>query len=99
MSATTATNTSIAPPEALVRAEETLLATLGIPVERHEVSVGGVRIHYLTCGEGEPLVLVHGRGNAGAHFAPIFAASSRWISQAGASRRSDRSLAARPKMR
>jgi pimeloyl-ACP methyl ester carboxylesterase len=73
MSATTATNTSIAPPEALVRAEETLLATLGIPVERHEVSVGGVRIHYLTCGEGEPLVLVHGRGNAGAHFAPIFA--------------------------
>ncbi len=71
MSATAATTGSAAPPEALVRAEEALLATTGIPVARHEVRVDGVRIHYLTCGEGEPLVLVHGRGNAGAHFAPI----------------------------
>ena len=59
---------------ALVAAEDTLLATAGIPVERRETHLKGVRIHYLTCGEGEPLVLVHGRGNAAALFTPIFSA-------------------------
>lgn len=59
---------------ALVAAEDALLATAGIPVDRHETRLNGVRIHYLTCGEGEPLVLVHGRGNAAALFTPIFAA-------------------------
>ena len=59
---------------ALAAAEEALLATVGIPVERHETRLNGVRIHYLTCGEGEPLVLVHGRGSAAALFAPILAA-------------------------
>ena len=59
---------------ALAAAEEALLATAGIPVERHETRLNGVRIHYLTCGEGEPLVLVHGRGSAAALFAPILAA-------------------------
>jgi pimeloyl-ACP methyl ester carboxylesterase len=58
----------------LAAAEEALLATAGVPVERHETRVNGVRMHYLTCGEGEPLVLVHGRGHAGAVFTPLFAA-------------------------
>ncbi|MBF6589566.1 MAG: alpha/beta fold hydrolase, partial [Ktedonobacterales bacterium] len=49
------------------------LATAGIPVERHDVHVGGIRLHYLTCGEGEPLLLLHGRGNASAIFTPLFA--------------------------
>lgn len=67
-----AENDEIAP--ALAAAEETLLATTEIPVERHDTYLNGVRIHYLTCGEGEPLVLVHGRGNAAAAFAPILPA-------------------------
>lgn len=67
-----AENDEIAP--ALAAAEETLLATTGIPVERRDTYLNGVRIHYLTCGEGEPLVLVHGRGNAAAAFAPILPA-------------------------
>ena len=60
-----------APPPALAATEAALLATLSIPVERHEVEVSGVRCHYLTCGEGEPLLLLHGRGNGGGIFAPI----------------------------
>ncbi|MEO7000178.1 MAG: alpha/beta fold hydrolase [Ktedonobacterales bacterium] len=61
------------PPAALAATEEALLATLPIPVERHEVMVNGMRLHYLTCGEGEgePLLLLHGRGSAAALFAPI----------------------------
>jgi pimeloyl-ACP methyl ester carboxylesterase len=59
---------------ALAAAEEALLATAGIPIERRETTVNGVRIHYLTCGEGEPLVLIHGRGGAAASFTPILAA-------------------------
>src|SRR5258708_21091443 len=62
---------SASPP--LAAAEEALLATTGIPVERHEVVVSGTRLHYLTCGEGQPLLLLHDRGNAGALFAPILA--------------------------
>lgn len=58
---------------ALAAAEEALLATAGVPVERHETRLNGVRIHYLTCGQGEPLVLVHGRGGAAALFTPILA--------------------------
>ncbi len=59
---------------ALFAAEDTLLRTAGVPVERGEApGPGGVRLHYLTCGEGEPLVLLHGRGSAGALFTPIFA--------------------------
>lgn len=68
----TAENTEVSP--ALKAAEEALLATAGVPVERHDTHLNGVRIHYLTCGEGEPLVLVHGRGGAGALFTPILAA-------------------------
>ena len=51
--------------------EEALLRTTGIPVERRDVDAGGLRLHYLACGAGEPLVLLHGRGNAAALFAPI----------------------------
>ena len=51
--------------------EEALLRTAGIPVERRDVDAGGLRLHYLACGAGEPLVLLHGRGNAAALFAPI----------------------------
>ena len=76
MSASPATrrsgNDEIAPE--LVAAEEALLANAGIPVERRETTLNGIRIHYLTCGEGEPLVLAHGRGGAAALFTPILAA-------------------------
>lgn len=59
---------------ALSAAEEALLRTAGTPVERGEApGPGGARLRYLTCGEGEPLVLLHGRGSAGALFTPIFA--------------------------
>jgi 4,5:9,10-diseco-3-hydroxy-5,9,17-trioxoandrosta-1(10),2-diene-4-oate hydrolase len=71
MTATAKDASSILP--ALVAAEEALLALAGVAVERGEVLVNGVRLHYLTCGEGEPLLMLHGRGNAGALFAPIFA--------------------------
>jgi len=55
-------------------AEDALLRTAGIPVERGEApGPGGARLHYLMCGEGEPLVLLHDRGLAAALFAPIFA--------------------------
>ncbi len=60
---------------AIVAAEEALLATAEIPIARHETRLNGVRIHYLTCGEGEEtLVLVHGRGGAAALFTPILSA-------------------------
>ncbi len=74
-----------APSAALVAAEDALLATVGVPVERHEVVVNGVRLHYLTCGvaggaqagasaqDEPPLLLLHGRGCSGALFAPILA--------------------------
>jgi 4,5:9,10-diseco-3-hydroxy-5,9,17-trioxoandrosta-1(10),2-diene-4-oate hydrolase len=54
--------------------EAALLATTGIAIEQHDTTVRGVRLHYLTCGEGEPLLLIHGRGGAGALFAPVLAA-------------------------
>ncbi|MGZ3599087.1 MAG: alpha/beta fold hydrolase [Ktedonobacterales bacterium] len=53
--------------------EARLLETTGIAVEQHDTVVRGVRLHYLTCGEGEPLLLIHGRGEAGALFAPVLA--------------------------
>jgi pimeloyl-ACP methyl ester carboxylesterase len=61
---------------ALLAAEDALLraAAPDVAVERGEVTTSdGVRLHYLACGEGEPLLLLHGRGNAGALFAPLFA--------------------------
>lgn len=73
----TADPTADAPSPALVAAEDALLATVGVPVERHEVVAHGVRLHYLTCGaasaEDPPLLLLHGRGCSGALFAPILA--------------------------
>lgn len=62
-----------APPEALITAEQAVLKAIGIPVERREAEVNGVRLHYLTCGEGEPLVMLHGRGACAASFAPALA--------------------------
>ncbi len=67
--------TPVTPAATDIRAiEATLLATTGIAVEQHDTTVRGVRLHYLTCGEGEPLLLIHGRGGAGALFAPVLAA-------------------------
>jgi pimeloyl-ACP methyl ester carboxylesterase len=63
-----------APPSPLDALEVALLATTGIAVERRDVEVaGGLRLHTLACGAEEdvPLVLLHGRGGAGAGFAPI----------------------------
>jgi hypothetical protein len=58
---------------ALDAAEVALLRATGIEVGRHEVSVDGIRLHYLTCGQpdGRPLLLLHGRGCAAARFAPV----------------------------
>jgi pimeloyl-ACP methyl ester carboxylesterase len=58
---------------ALEAAEAALLATTGVDVERGYVEAGGLRLHYLACGSGEPLLLVHGRGASGATFAPVLA--------------------------
>ncbi len=57
----------------LEAAEAALLATTGQHVERGYVQAGGQRLHYLVCGSGEPLLIVHGRGASGASFAPILA--------------------------
>ena len=56
--------------EALLAAEQAVLQATGVPIERRDVEVAGQRLHYLTCGQGEPLVLVHGRGSSAANFAP-----------------------------
>lgn len=55
----------------LIALETALLATTGVPVEQRDVSAGPFTLHTLWCGAGEPLLLLHGRGNAGAMFAPI----------------------------
>lgn len=74
MSTTSSMPATSGPSAALLAAEDALLRTAGVPVERGEApGPGGTRLHYLTCGEGEPLVLLHGRGSAGAAFTPIFA--------------------------
>lgn len=75
MSASTPISATVArAPAALAAAEEALLATAGVAVERSEApGPGGARLHYLTCGEGEPLLLLHGRGGAAAGFTPILA--------------------------
>lgn len=59
----------------LAAAEEAYLrlAVPGLPIESHETASGPLRLHYLTCGQGEPLLLLHGRGSSAARFAPIFA--------------------------
>lgn len=62
---------------ALLAAEEALLraAAPEVAVERGEITTPeGARLHYLSCGAGEPLVIVHGRGGAGAQFARLFPA-------------------------
>jgi 4,5:9,10-diseco-3-hydroxy-5,9,17-trioxoandrosta-1(10),2-diene-4-oate hydrolase len=70
---------------ALLAAEEALLraAAPAVSVERGEITTAdGVRLHYLDCGAGDPLLLVHGRGGAGAQFGrlfPAFAAQRRII--------------------
>ncbi len=59
------------PMASLRAAEDAVLRSTGIPVERLDVEVRGIRLHYLCCGDGEPLLLLHERGWAGATFAPI----------------------------
>ncbi|HEX9036486.1 MAG TPA: alpha/beta hydrolase [Ktedonobacterales bacterium] len=62
---------------ALDAAEEALLraAAPGLAIERGEVTTpDGTRLHYLSCGAGDPLLLLHGRGGAGAQFARLFPA-------------------------
>lgn len=62
------------PDTALRAAEDALLATAGVAITRGEApGPDGMRLRYLTCGEGEPLVLLHGRGSGAAVFTPIFA--------------------------
>jgi pimeloyl-ACP methyl ester carboxylesterase len=58
-------------PAPLAAAEADILRVAGVPIERHDAVVDGTRLHYLTCGEGEPLLLLHDRGLASSLFAPI----------------------------
>jgi pimeloyl-ACP methyl ester carboxylesterase len=74
MPASTTPTLTDQPAAELQAAEEALLHTAGVAVERHEApGPGGGSLHYLTCGEGEPLLLLHSRGSAAALFTPIFA--------------------------
>ncbi|MGO8950726.1 MAG: alpha/beta fold hydrolase [Ktedonobacterales bacterium] len=59
------------PMNALRVAEDAVLRLTGIPIERLDIEVDSNRLHYLCCGSGEPLLLLHERGWAGATFAPI----------------------------
>jgi pimeloyl-ACP methyl ester carboxylesterase len=59
------------PMTALRAAEDRVLESIGIPVERQDIQINGSRLHYLCCGDGEPLLLLHERGLAGATFAPV----------------------------
>ncbi|HEX9068111.1 MAG TPA: alpha/beta hydrolase [Ktedonobacterales bacterium] len=71
--ATDPTDARAAPPE-LLALERRLLESVGVTAEQGDLVTHGIRLHYLTCGQGEPLVLIHGRGDAGASFAPILSA-------------------------
>lgn len=68
-----ATGSATQLPATLAQAEEAVLSTVGVPIERHDIVVNGTRLHYLTCGDGEPLIMLHGRGSSGAQFAPVLA--------------------------
>ena len=59
------------PMAALREAEDRVLESVGIPVERQDIQIHGTRLHYLCCGDGEPLLMLHERGLAGATFAPV----------------------------
>src|SRR3989304_1302450 len=39
-----------------------LIGRIGVPTEQRRVGVAGIKTAYLTVGNGEPLVLVHGAG-------------------------------------
>lgn len=53
--------------------EAALLATAPVPVTAHDIEVAGTNIHYVEAGTPKlpPLVMVHGRGSAGALWLPI----------------------------
>ncbi len=73
-SSSAATTGATAIPATLDAAEVALLRATGIEVARNDVTVDGIRLHYLTCGqdtERPPLLLLHGRGCAAARFAPV----------------------------
>jgi pimeloyl-ACP methyl ester carboxylesterase len=59
------------PISSLRAAEDAVLRSTGIPIERQDIEVDGTWLHDLTSGEGEPLVLLHDRGLCGASFASV----------------------------
>lgn len=74
MSDTSHTNSNAVLPDpmaSLRAAEDAVLQAIGIPIEPRDIEVDGTRLHYLCCGDGEPLLLLHERGLAGASFATV----------------------------
>jgi hypothetical protein len=48
-----------------------LIHTAGVAIDRGEVTINGVRLHYLTCGQGEPLLMLRGLDHVGALYADL----------------------------
>lgn len=42
-----------------MEAEDRLIASLGIRVEKYDIKVGGYTLHYVVAGEGKPVLLLH----------------------------------------
>jgi len=67
-------------PAAAARIEHTmhaLLDTAGANVTRHFEEHAGIRLHALSAGRGEAIVLLHGAGGGGANWFAVFNALSR----------------------
>jgi pimeloyl-ACP methyl ester carboxylesterase len=58
--------------EAVAKAQEALVAETGAEIRSSWIETdGGMMIHTLEAGEGEPLILLHGSGNSAADWIPL----------------------------
>jgi pimeloyl-ACP methyl ester carboxylesterase len=60
-------------PEKFLRAQTDLLAAYGARTESHFVHLAEVNLltHYLECGHGDPVILIHGGNSFAASWAPL----------------------------